>query len=408
MILPAIFYEEKQFIKLWLAQVLSQLALNTFNFILAIAIYDSTKSNQSVSFVVISFGLAAFLFGIAAGIIVDHFDLKNVLFITTIARFFVVLAFLLFTGSFWGTLIVAFSLNAVSQFFFPAESASIPSIVSKENLLFANSLYTMSYYVAQVIGYLSAGELVGFFGYKISIVAISGLFLLSAFFILMVNIPKRASVQVMMIERLHRKVIAGFKDCLIYIKRNREIQRALIYLGGSQVIVGMFVSLLPGYAVEVLGVGVHKTGFYLLGPSIIGMVIAGLFLGSLDKHKSHEVLLKASTLGAFISVFFLSINFEKLGLNPILMAGISMFVVGLFNSMIVIIANTNLQSHTTENMRGRIYGVLQTIATVFAAVPVLLAGYLADTLGVNLVLIMVGAFIFLIGIFANSRVAKLV
>lgn len=404
----AIFHEEKEFVKLWLAQVFSQLALNTFNFILALAVYESTKSNQSVSLVVISYGLAAFLFGVAAGVIVDHLNLKKVLFITTIARFFVVLIFLLFTGSFWGTLLVAFLLNAVSQFFFPAESASIPSIVGKRNLLFANSLYTMSYYVTQVVGYLGAGALIGAFGYEASITIIASLFLLSALFIYIVDIPRKNNLSEIKLSHVHGKIVRGFRECLLYIKEKSDVQSSLIYLGGSQVIVGMFVSLLPGYAAEVLVVDVHKTGLYLIGPSILGMITAGFVLNILSKYLSREVILKWSVIGAAVSVFLLSFRFEGIGIDLVIASGVAMFAVGLFNSSVVIISNTNLQSQTTENMRGRMYGVLQTIVTVFAVLPVLLSGYLADSFGVKNVLVIVGLFILIIGIIADKRISKLV
>ena len=398
----AFFSEEYEFVKLWLAQVFSQLALNTFNFVLAIAIYESTKSNQSVSLVVISFGLAAFIFGVAAGVIVDNLNLKNVLFVTTIARFFVVITFLFFTGSFWGTLIVAFSLNAVSQFFFPAESAVIPSIVSKKNLLPANSLYTMSYYITQVIGYVGAGTLIGLVGYQNSIIVLAILFLLSAFFILMVKIPKKVVPAEIELIKINKKIQKGFKDCLVYIKENREVQRALIYLGGSQIIVGMFVSLLPGYAVEVLNIDVHKTGLYLVGPSIIGMISAGFFLSVFGKDKNEELMMKCGVFGAAVSVLLMSLSMN------VFASGLTMFVVGFFNSIIVIIGNTMLQSQTTESMRGRIYGVLQTIVTIFALVPVVLVGYLADSVGINIVLVFVSIFILLIGLLGNKRGVQLV
>ena len=73
------------------------------------------------------------------------------------------------------------------------------------------------------------------------------------------------------------------------------------------------------------------------------------------------------------------------------------FMLGLANAFIFVPSNTILQESTTEEMRGKIYGVLNTLIGVFSLIPLIIVGGLSDLVGVGRVLIGIGVGILLVG-----------
>src|SRR5579872_5283402 len=126
--------KNRSFFFLWLAEVFSQIAMNTMNFILILVAFSLTNSNTAVSGIVLSFTIPAIFFGILAGIFVDRWNKKYVLFVANALR-----ALLLFVLSFihsnlFGLYLLTFLISIITQFFIPAETPMIPLIVKKEQL----------------------------------------------------------------------------------------------------------------------------------------------------------------------------------------------------------------------------------------------------------------------------------
>ena len=76
------------------------------------------------------------------------------------------------------------------------------------------------------------------------------------------------------------------------------------------------------------------------------------------------------------------------------------FLLGVCTVAIIIPSQTVLQEVTTAQNRGKIFAVLGVIMNIFALIPVLLAGALADIFGVAPIFIGLGLIIFTIGILA--------
>ncbi|MBI3092680.1 MAG: MFS transporter, partial [Candidatus Levybacteria bacterium] len=78
----------RPFFFLFLSEIFSQIAMNMTNFILIIVAFELTKSNTAVSLIVLSFTVPTIIFGILAGVYVDRWNKKQVLFLTNIIRAF--------------------------------------------------------------------------------------------------------------------------------------------------------------------------------------------------------------------------------------------------------------------------------------------------------------------------------
>ena len=75
------------------------------------------------------------------------------------------------------------------------------------------------------------------------------------------------------------------------------------------------------------------------------------------------------------------------------------FFAGVGNALIFIPAQTTIQEKIPENFRSKMYGLLFALIGLFSLLPIVLVGGLADTLGVNFVLILIGSLIFMGGVF---------
>ena len=93
-------FKNFNFLKIWFAQIFSQLAANILNFALIIRVFDLSQNtsfaNIAVSLLVLAFGVPSIIFAVLAGAYVDHMDRKKVLVITNILRALLVLLFLFF------------------------------------------------------------------------------------------------------------------------------------------------------------------------------------------------------------------------------------------------------------------------------------------------------------------------
>src|SRR5207302_3443211 len=117
------------------------------------------------------------LFGIAGGVIVDRTDKRLVLVVTNTLRAATIIPLLLFGTSLTVAYLVNFMVATVTIFFVPAESATLPAIVPKRNLLVANSLFTFTFNGAFLVGFIILAPIVvSLYGYELLWVIIAFMF----------------------------------------------------------------------------------------------------------------------------------------------------------------------------------------------------------------------------------------
>src|SRR5579883_3165565 len=130
----------RAFLFLWLAELLSQVAMNMMNFVLILFAFHITSSNTAVSGIVLAFTIPALLFGILAGVYVDWWDKRTVLIATNILRGVILFFLIFFQSNLVVLYTITFLISIITQFFIPAETPMIPLIVSESQLFSANAL----------------------------------------------------------------------------------------------------------------------------------------------------------------------------------------------------------------------------------------------------------------------------
>ncbi len=405
----------KPFLFLWLAEIFSQIAMNMANFILIIVAYELTKSNTAVSGIVLSYTIPAILFGILAGIMVDRWDKKKVLIFTNIFRFLLLIILTAFHTNIILIYFISFIFSLVTQFFIPAETPMIPVVVKKDLLFSANALFGIALYSSILIAYALSGVLILLFGQVNVLIVLSLLFLLASFFVSLIKVPNK-------IERnSHNNSGTNFSLLFLEIKntinlmsRKREIFHALLLLTLSQVLILIVAVIGPGFAASVLGINVESFPLFFVTPAAIGMVIGAVILVKFF-HKSSKIFL--ANTGVFLSGIGILLmpygskvasrdivatinsylpNFLSIDIMHIMVS--LAFILGFANALVFVPSNTLIQEETSETMRGKVYGVLNTLVGAFSLIPIIIVGGLADLFGVSTVLTLIGIILLVFGL----------
>lgn len=385
----------REFLKLWVAQIASQFGLNILNFVLLIKVYEATTSNTPVSLLLLAFGVPGLLLGYLAGSYVDSVNTKSVLIITNIVRALVILLLFFLPDSLAGYYIVALIISLASQFFIPAEGSLLPKLVPRDQLLSANSIFTTTLYVMTFMGFLLAGPSLRVFNTEGTALLITGSFLI-------------ALVACWLLPKSERKPIISESLAFIshiflglkFVWKSKEVKHSLFFLTLTQTIFLVIATIAPGFLDKVLKIDVRETSLVLVAPAAVGLLLGAVFLNRLAKSHSQRRLVTLGILGMGATL----VGLTTMGLITSDVQRISLtitlaFFLGVEIALINIPATTSLQMETKEELRGRMYGLLVSLQSGASLLPVILAGAFADLFGVGFVLQGMGFVILGVGIY---------
>lgn len=389
---------------IWLAQLFSQIGINLTAFVLALRVYDLTHRNTAVSILTLSIIIPAALFGLLAGVLVDRYDKKVVLFLCNFARAIIALGFLFTSESFFMILFLAFLISLVTQFFIPAEGPMIVSLVPRTKLLAANGLSVMTIFLTMLLGGLFAGPSLTVFGLTGTIIIIAAMFLLAAFCVS--QIPGQTILSVLR-RRFHPDAISDslgaalnhgagqrFRKELVegiaYLQQNKTVFFAVLLLVGSQTVVASSSNLLPGFADRVLGISINDASVFLLGPAILGIISGALFASQFGARLSRRNLVNTGVVFVGLAVICLGLS------RVVLVAQAFLFFLGFSNALIDVSANNLLQTKTHDDVRSRVYGVQTALSGMTFILPMILAGSFSDLFGVDKVFLAAGGLILIL------------
>src|SRR3989338_368794 len=164
---PASFSDilkHKGFLNLWINQILVQVAYNSLNFALLFWVFRLTESNFFLAILLVVTYLPAVIFGLFVGVVVDVTDRKKIIMFINFFLAICMLSLIFLKDSYPAILVITFFINTLAQFYVPAESSAIPLLVKKEQLLPANSLFSITLFGSFLVGSTLAGPIIGFLG----------------------------------------------------------------------------------------------------------------------------------------------------------------------------------------------------------------------------------------------------
>lgn len=380
----------KPFFFMMASEFFSQLAFNMQQFVLIFIIYGKTSSNTAVSGLILSFTIPAILFSIFAGVFIDRWNKKKVLFYTNLIRGFLFLPFLLFNLNLAFIYLFTFFIAIATQFFIPAESAIIPQLVPKNLIVSANAIFAFGIYSTMLVGYVLSGPTLLFLGKSSTVLFLALLYFASTIFIASIKLAYGKKEMPPEEQMPSLSFVYQVREIFSYIKGARKVMQAVLILTIAQAVLLMFAVLGPGYVTTILALPLESLSWIFVAPAGIGMVIGILLLGSFGWRFNRKLLSVFGFLMVGIAFILLPFGSHIASFGLVQVIGVLAFIVGFALALVFIPSNTTIQVETSERMRGRMYGLLSSLAASVSFLPVILSGGLADIIGVGSVITGVG------------------
>lgn len=387
-----------------LSVFLSQIAYQMMNVSFIFLVYYLTGSNFVVSLLVLSFLIPQILFSFLGGIVADVRSKKKILVYGNIIRAMLIVFLFFNIESLYLVFIISILVSIITQFYIPAEPPFIPQLVAKSRLVAANSIFGISLFGSILIAFVLAGPLIQAFGRSTIFLIISFLFAISSFFALLLpdrkkTGPEREGSFIMNVIRFyHNDFLASTK----LLRQKDNVGASFFLLIFSQVIILVLASVIPDYAESILRIPAENLSVILFAPAAVGMIIAGVsFGGNLGKIDKRFISVIGVFLSGFSLLFFpLTPHISKIffSVSPLYVASVIAFLAGFANAFIFVPSQSTIQDKVPENFRSKVYGLMYAIVGVFSLIPIIVAGGVADVLGVGFVLSVLGFVILIVGI----------
>jgi len=396
--------QNKNFVKLWIGQTISIFGDQIHFIALMVLIQNIFGDILVTGTVMLVTALPKVIFGPFVGVLVDRWSLKKTMIFSDLIRAILVLSipfmfFVLEITSMTVILIITFSISTISVFFYPAKSASIPTLVEKEKLLTANSISGMTQTTISLFGLLGGALLVSLIGTTWAFIIDATSFLVSALAVSLIKYPVKKESKIN--EKLNARIyISELKLGAKYIINDKVLRFMLSFFVSIMLIGGAINISYFAYIDEVLKEDASIIG-YIYGANMLGMLIGATLIPKIVKRYPKEKLLVWSTL-----IFAFTVSCIA-WIDTLVLVLPLMIINGLGNGILNVVANTIFQENVKESMRGRVFSVIDALISSAAIISMLPAAWLVQKFGVTNVFIAAGILIFIIFLISLKRVNKL-
>ncbi|HET6380149.1 MAG TPA: MFS transporter [candidate division Zixibacteria bacterium] len=400
-------FRNRSFVTLWSAQLLSQLASNMVLAALMATVVSATGSNTANAVLILTFLVPAVVFSAAAGVVVERSDARLIMLGCNLFRAAGVVLFIFVGSNVPLILVINLFIATATAIFAPAELTAIPRIVDRRHLMAANSVFVLTINATFAIGFGFLGPLLlTTAGASVVYVVVAAMFGLAALAI--VPLPtcppeRHDALDASEATRALRVVVDQVNEGIAFVRGHRRIAWSLAYLGIAASLIGVMGAIGPGFATDILRLTAEDF-FFVMGPAGLGAVMGILFLNGYGKVIPRRLIIDIGLVAMGLTLLALSVvkpfaDFmapvagpieEQLptALSPIvsLIALVVVIAVtaGVEYAFVAIPSQTALQEELPVEVRGRIFGILNTLLSVASFLPVLIAPAAADVLNIVL------------------------
>lgn len=408
----------RPFLLLWLAQVISQTAQNAVLYALIIIVLDLTESTTSTSFVVFAFVVPTVAFGVFSGVLTDRWSKRKLLILTNVGRALTAIAFLFAREHVWLLYGVTIFFSSFSQLFTTANAASIPFMVSRRQLISANTFFSGAFTMAQIGGLIVLSPLIlKAAGPRVLFGWVAGMFVVAAvltYFLPYIGRQGEEETEGTFPGREElRGAASEFAAALRSLRSDTISTMAMAHITISSTLILLFAILVPRHMQAVLQVQ-PDNAVAIFAPvafgALIGLRMVRLVVNRLGKTRAVALGLfgLAISLSALGSVELIADILERSeSVNPFgtgtdRVFGLSILValtmaiagpMGLFYALLNTPAQTTLHERTPIDMRGRVIASQMVLANGVALIPLVVIGGIADVYGVSRVVLAIGVFL---------------
>ncbi|HVB73785.1 MAG TPA: MFS transporter [Ktedonobacteraceae bacterium] len=410
--------KKRNFLLLWLAQLISMTIQNASNYALLVLIEEITGSTTLIGLAIVCFSLPAVLIGAPAGVLVDHRNKRRVLWysncLRAIATFGFVVSLIVNSHQLIPVYLITFLISGISQFFAPAEGSSIPMLVSDAELMPALSLFNITFMLSQVLGFLLFAPIVLSFlrpftllGINFTAVvtlyaAIGILYLVCAGLIVLIPAsafkkPARAprenisSQSLGALNNLWNEMRQGWR----FIRRKPELFLPVIQLSFAGILLLVIGELATPVVTKLFELPATSMAV-VFAPAGVGLVLGSIFMPRITQRlgKSRAIFIGSislaitMTLLPLLSLLTSILHQRGIDFKPVqfVIAPVIMFAAGVEIDFINIPAQTAIQEHTPEWIKGRVLALQLMLLNAFSIPIIFGIGGIADHFGIANVL----------------------
>jgi hypothetical protein len=198
-----------------------------------------------------------------------------------------------------------------------------------------------------------------------------------------------------------RALVSELGEGIAFVRNTPRIAWSLTYLGIAASLIGVMGAIGPAFAKDILRLSAQDF-FFIVGPAGLGAVLGILLLNAYGGKIPRRLLIDVALLAMGITLLalatvkpvtgFLSPAAHELQGNlPDLLAPILSLIAvvvvialtaGIEYAFVAIPSQTALQEELPADVRGRIFGILNTLLSIASFLPVLIAPVAADILNI--------------------------
>lgn len=404
--------KNRNFLRLWLAQIISQFGDRIHQLALVGFIAERSSGSAMGLAKLLTFTiLPVFVIQPFAGVLIDRWDRRTTLFFCDIFRGLLVLSIpfvFIRQDSMIPIYVVVFLAFCFSRFYIPAKMSIIPDLVEDSSLHMANSMVSTTGMIASVIGFMIGSFLIESFGSRNGFIIDAGTFFVSGIIIFSMNIPRKI--------RLHRKdILKTGKEIVGPLRKSiwQETKEGLVYFIQHKeirfIVDMMFALMAAAGAVYVVIIVFIQQSFNSITKDLGVLAVAlgaGLFTGAMAYGKWgkrfvwYKTIFFCLTAGGLMLILFSLVVYHF----PNLFFALAIsFMWGVIIGPIFIASNTIIHFVSEDKMRGKMFSALEIVIHFAFLVAMLLSSWLAQFFEIVSILVTVGVLVSGVGIIGFAR-----
>lgn len=413
---------QPRFATLWLTQGLAQTSQNAILFTLLILVLRLTGSSAASSVLVLAFILPSIFLGVFVGVLLDRWRKGMVLVVTNLTRAGACILYFFFSDDVLAIYAISLVLSTSGLFFNPALVSLIPSFVSRERLVSANSLYNFTLTGSQLAGMVFLAPTILKLGDEQAMfVAAGGLFTVAAGLAGWLDTVHDGQEAELPQGPLFGGIPEEFRKGWRALVSDPASALAMGQLTMSSTLVLLFAILIPRYMEDILNISPDNAAF-IFAPTGVGALVGLRFIPWFSRWGKNRVVIMG-LVGVAVSLVLLAtvrglaeiMQTTPGPLNPGRFLGLSLLQsltmlfaapMGFSYALLNAPAQTVLHERAPPEMRGRIFATQVVSANFVSLLPLLAVGAITDFAGITAVLLGIATFLLLFAL-VSGRVGGL-
>jgi MFS family permease len=392
-----------KFRRLLQSRLFGQTAQNAMIYALLILLVEKSGSSVHSTLLVVALTIPSIVLGIPGGAIADLLPRRFTLTLGYLGRAGVAAALFYYSGDLVYLYLVVLIHSSIGQVFGPAESATVPAIVRKDQLSTANSLMMLSLMFAQIAGLVVLAPIL------IKVISPEAVFIVAAALYLGATYIVGWLASDFSRSQDEKPPSIGFVDAMTQgfriLRTNRHAYLSIVYLTTGLALSKVLIILLPKYTRDVLDIAPEDTVFVAAPAAIgagVGLLIVPLaikWFGAWRVAAGAFFIFVLGLAGLGLVVYvrdFITNNFDfgfsfvedNFSLASVITVTMLLAIpLGLSFTVLNVSSRVVMNEQAPQEAQGRIFAMQMALGDTLSLLPLLLVGIVADLVGVRATLL---------------------